>query len=331
MKSIAIFSVVILTLSMVFAGITNNVYAQEEPSILLTIAKRAETQIQNQISSASDDLKELFEEGKNEVRSLEESLTNDDMNSAKKHFLASMKIFTEISRQLASQTASQTQTTATQNNVKNPTGDLLRMYSYVNNLKSIAKNQNSTVDFTGLDNLFLEARQQISNKQYSEATETIREIKNSIIEINNQLRENASQQQTNRAQSFAQKYILQLDRLIEHSKSIGKSEEIITKLETAKDALTSASTPSGVIKEVRNILFIQQQFGLSEGNLLELRVLQIEKMLGNLNSTKSIDQDNLTEIHQDIEEIKAQISTNNFENATESIRNLVSFLQEFEI
>ncbi len=330
MKSITIFGALILTISLVFAGITNNVYAQDEPSILLTIAKRAENQIQNQISDASDELKRLFEEGKDEVEALEKSLSNDDMNSAKKHFLSSMKIFTEISRQLTSQTTTQTETTV-QNTVKNPTGDLLRMYGYVNNLKAIAKNQNSSVNFAELDELILEARQQIGEKQFSEASQTIREIKSTIIEINNELRQNASKQESNRAQSFAQKYISQLDRLIEHATTLGKSEELIQKLESAKNDLTSTTTPAGVIKEVRNILFIQQQFELSEGKLLELRIAQIEKSLEKISSTNQIDQDSLNQINQKIEEIKSQISSNNFESATESLRSLSSLLQELEI
>lgn len=331
MRSITFFGVLILTLSLVFGGITSNVYAQNEPSILLTIAKRAENQIQNQISNSSDELKQLFEEGKDEVKALEESLATDDMDSAKKHFLTSMKIFTEISRQLTPQTTTQTQTSTPQNNVKNPTSDLLRMYGYVNNLKEIAKNQNSPVDFTQLDNLFQEAREQISNKQFSEASQTIREIKTSIIQINNELRESASQQQSNRAQSFAQRYITQIDRLIEHSHFIGKSEDIIQKLESAKQSLIAATTPAEVVQEVRNVLFLQQQFDLTEGKLLELRIMQIEKTVENLTAANQTDQDSLNEINQTLQEIKNQTSTSDFEGATESIRSLTTILQELEI
>ena len=86
-----------------------------------------------------------------------------------------------------------------------------------------------------------------------------------------------------------------------------------------------------MIKGVRNILFIQQQFDLSEGKLLELRITQIEKTIEKLTSTNQIDQDSLNQINETIEEIKAQISSNNFESATESLRSLTSLLQELEI
>ena len=328
MNAITTFSITILTLSLIFGGITSSVYAQDQPNILLTIAKRAESQLENQILDSSDQLKQKFEEGKNEVRSIEESLSKDDLTSAKKHFLTAMKIFTEISRQLTTQ-QTQTETTSTQNNFENPIGDLNRMYGYVNNLKTIAKNQNSTINFTPLDDLFEKARQQIANKEFNVASETVREIKTTILEINNELRQNASQKESNRAQSFAQKYLKQLDRLIEHSQETGKSDEIIQKLETARDSLLSAETPGTVIKEVRNVLFLQQQFDLSEGKLLELRVEQIEKTIQKMNQTTN--SESFNEINQKIEDIKEQISTSNFEQATESLRSLTTLLQELEI
>ena len=42
----------------------------------------------------------------------------------------------------------------------------------VNSLKVIAKNQNAAVDFTSVDNLFLDAKTQINNYRYTEATHT---------------------------------------------------------------------------------------------------------------------------------------------------------------
>ena len=72
MKSVAFFAVLVLTLSLVFAGTTNSVYAADSSSILLTIAKRAQNQIEGQISDGTpDQIKQLFEQGKGEVKALE--------------------------------------------------------------------------------------------------------------------------------------------------------------------------------------------------------------------------------------------------------------------
>ncbi len=183
MKSIAIFGILILTASLVLGGMTNTVFAQENPSILSQIANRAQEQIQNQISNdSSEEIKKLFEEGKKEVEALEESLSNNDLTSAKKHFLSSMKIFTQISHQLNTIQTSQTSTNMIQT-VKNPSIDLLRMQGYVNNLKVIAKNNNASMDFSSLDQSFEITRNQIDNNQFKEASQTIHEIKKNHYKI----------------------------------------------------------------------------------------------------------------------------------------------------
>ncbi len=204
------------------------------------------------------------------------------------------------------------------------------MHGYVNNLKSISSNQNAEIDFSLLDELFIEARNHISNKQFKEASQTIHEIKNTILEINEELRQKSSQQQENRAQSFAEKYLKQLDRLIEHSQKIGQSEEIIQKLESAKEALTLASTPTQVINEVRNILRLQQEYDLSESKLLEQRINQIGKTATDLFDLGQIHQVNLDKINQQIEKAKDQQSKSNFEESTESLRSIESILQEYQ-
>ncbi len=329
MTNVTVYVMVMLAATLALGGMTSNAFAEEQPHILVKIAERAQNQIQNQISEdSSEDIKLLFEKGNNEVNALKESLDNEDMESAKQHFLSSMKIFSEISRQLTSQP--NTEASPSQSQYENPSNDLLRMHGYVNNLKSISSNQNAEIDFSLLDELFIEARNHISNKQFKEASQTIHEIKNTILEINEELRQKSSQQQENRAQSFAEKYLKQLDRLIEHSQKIGQSEEIIQKLESAKEALTLASTPTQVINEVRNILRLQQEYDLSESKLLEQRINQIGKTATDLFDLGQIHQVNLDKINQQIEKAKDQQSKSNFEESTESLRSIESILQEYQ-
>ena len=208
MKSIKIMGLLILVASLAVGGITNPASAQQDPEILIKIAKRAQDQIQQQINDESPlAIKELFQEGKNKVSSLETSLSNGDYSTAREDFLAAMKIFTEVSRQLTTKTA---QSQVTSNPTPNPTNDLLRLYSYANNLKSIAKNHNSTINFEHMDSLFVTAKNQIQNNQFTQASQTIHEIKQIILDINAELREAAAQKELTRAQVFAQKYLKQV-------------------------------------------------------------------------------------------------------------------------
>ena len=332
MKTIAIIGILILTVSLVFGGVTNTVLAQEDPSILTKIAKRAQDQILIQISNDSPkEILKLFEDGKKEVEAIEESLLTNDLTSAKEHFLSAMRIFTEISRQSATTQFSHTETTTTQTTQLNPSNDLLRMYSYVNNLKAIAKNHNSTIDFTQLNGLFEIARNQINSNQFNEVSQTIHEIKKSIIEINTELRQQASHQESNRAQAFAQKYLKQLDRLIELAQDTGKSEDIIEKLKVARESLTLATSPGDIIKQVRNILLLQQQFELSESKLLELRIIQIEKTILGLSNSDQINSDPIIEINETLQTIKDHLSKSEFDQANELLGSLATILEKIQI
>jgi len=327
MKSIKILGLLILVASLAAGGITNPASAQEDPEILVKIAKRAQDQIQKQITDESPvAIKELFQEGKNKVSSLETSLSNNDYTTAKEDFLTAMKIFSEVSHQLSDQPA---QSQVASKSTPNPSNDLLRLYSYANNLKNIARNHNSTINFDYLDGLFVTSKNQIQNNQFTQASQTIHEIKQTIIEINAELREEASQKELSRAQVFAQKYLKQIDRLIEHSQSTGVSQEIIQKFEVARENLSVASTPSQVIQEVRNTMILQQQFELTENKLLELRVDQIENTL-NSNSTE-LDENSLQELKESLQAIKTSISKSDFEEANKLLRSITSTLEQIQI
>ncbi|MFB5613584.1 MAG: hypothetical protein ACE5RI_00660 [Candidatus Nitrosomaritimum yanchengensis] len=327
MKSIKILGLLILVASLAVGGITNPASAQEDPQILVKIAKRAQDQIQKQITDESPiSIKELFQEGKNKVSSLETSLSNNDYTTAREDFLAAMKIFSEVSHQLSDQSA---QNQVASKSTPNPSNDLLRLYSYVNNLKNIARNHNSTINFDYLDGLFVTSKNQIQNNQFAQASQTIHEIKQTIIEINAELREEASQKELSRAQVFAQKYLKQIDRLIEHSQSTGVSQEIIQKFKAARENLSVASTPSQVIQEVRNTMILQQQYELTENKLLQLRVDQIEKTLDSIST--ELDENSLQELKESLQAIKTSISKSDFEEANKLLRSITSTLEQIQI
>ncbi|MFB5606990.1 MAG: hypothetical protein ACE5RG_02680 [Candidatus Nitrosomaritimum yanchengensis] len=327
MKSIKILGLLILVASLAVGGITNPASAQEDPQILVKIAKRAQDQIQKQITDESPmAIKDLFQEGKNKVSSLETSLSNNDYTTAREDFLAAMKIFSEVSHQLSDQSA---QNQVASKSTPNPSNDLLRLYSYVNNLKNIARNHNSTINFDYLDGLFVTSKNQIQNNQFAQASQTIHEIKQTIIEINAELREEASQKELSRAQVFAQKYLKQIDRLIEHSQSTGVSQEIIQKFKAARENLSVASTPSQVIQEVRNTMILQQQYELTENKLLQLRVDQIEKTLDSIST--ELDENSLQELKESLQAIKTSISKSDFEEANKLLRSITSTLEQIQI
>ncbi len=332
MKNITSFGLLILVASMALGGMTSNVSAQDDTTSLLKIAKRAQEQIHNQISAdSSDKVKRLFEEGTQEVNALEIALRSDNTGSAEEHFLSAMKIFTEISRQLVtSDTIPQTETDSVRSDVKDPSNLLQRLQGYVDSLKTIAEKHNALIDFSELDELFAKARQQISDHQFALALETLYEIKETIEEVKRELHEEASRHESQRAEEYAQKYLEQLDRLIENAKKQGVADEIIEKLETAKENLSSADNPREIIKEIRKIMSIKDQFELTENDGLESRVLQVEKTLSGLSQEDGVDQDDLDDALGTLESIKQHLYEGEFDAANDLLRNLAEQLQEIK-
>ena len=331
MKTVATFALLILVTSMIFGGMTSNVSAQDDPAILLKIAKRAQEQIHNQISdNSSSKVKELFEEGMQKVSALENALANDDINSAKEHFLSAMKIFTEISRQSSSNVSPQAETTTIRSDVKDPSNDLQRLQVYVTSLKTIAKKYNTTIDFSELDELFSQARQMISDRQFALALETLSKIKEKIVELNKELREEASKQEFQRAKEYARQYLEQLDRLIENAKKQGVSDEIIEQLETAKENLSLADDKNEIIEQIRKIISIKDQFELTKNDRLESRVLQLEKTISRLSQTDGVNLDDLKDARSTIQIIKSHLYNGEFETANDLLRDLAKQLEEIK-
>jgi len=345
MKTLATFGLLILVASMALGGMTSNVSAQDDnsptvsteptrndPKILLKIAKRAQEQLHNQISTdSSDKVKRLFEEGTQQVNALEKALRSDDAGSAKKYFLSAMKIFTEISRHLAtSDVAPQAETSSMSTQFRDPSNHLQRLQGYVDSLKTIAKKYNTSIDFSELDELFSKARQQISDHQFALALETLHEIKETIVEVKKELSEEASKHESQRANEYAQKYLEQLDRLIEHAKKQGVADEIIEKLEAAKENLSSADNPREIIKEIRKIMSIKDQFELTKNDRLESRVLQVEKTLSRLSQIDGVDQDDLVDARDTLANIKRHLSEGESYAANDLLRDLAKQLQEIK-
>ena len=331
MKKITSFVLLILVSSMVLGGMTNTVQAQTDPSILLKIAKHAQKQLENQINQdSSDKTKQLFKDGAQQIKALEESLRNNEIDLAKQHFLSAMRIFKEVSQQLSINQSSQVEMATLKATAEDPSADLLRMQNYVDNLKTIAKKYNTSVDFSELDDLFVTAKKQIIDRQFDDALQTISKIKQITVDFNNKIREYASQQEQSRAKEYAQKYLEQLDRLIENAKNKGLSEDIIQKLETARENLSSATNPHEIIKQVREIISIKEQFELTKNDRLESRVMQIEKILFTLSNSDKLSQTDLEDAKKTLQTIKRYLSQGEFETANELLRSLATLLEQFQ-
>ena len=314
----------VLVTTMILAGTVNSAFAQDDPSILVKIAKNAQDQIRKNISeNSSETIKALFQEGSSQVDALILSVNNNNIESAQKHFLSAMKIFKEIS-----QLSSDPQTDKViKFSEKDTSSDLLKLYRYTSSLKIIAENYNISINFTELENLFFIAEKQIREKQFIKAGETTNTIKESVYEIKKQLQDQALQQEPERAQ----KYLKQLDKLIASAKGQDISGDIIHQLEKSREDLSLVKDPRDIINQVRKINSIKANFELIQNDLLESRIVQTEKLIQKLSDNDKINSMELQEARETLQTIKEHFSENQFEPTNDLLRSLTSQLNEIQM
>ncbi|MBM2852155.1 MAG: hypothetical protein HW420_702 [Candidatus Nitrosotenuis sp.] len=251
--------------SMIFSAIPT-VLADSQLDSLVNIATQARTQVKLQLDRADHvpgDIRALYEQGNSETELLIYSVKQQDITQSKQHFLLAMKIFKQISMTLSTQTAAPKAAIVPQTSSQTPTaGDIDykilidRTEKYTNTLKAIATKNNISVDFTKLDELVQSAKAGITSNDMASVEKIFREIKTTIIDIQNQLKEKTSQKSADRAKSFANEYINKIDALLSQAKELGLSDDDVTKLKRVREELSTTNDPSQIIVKVKRVITI---------------------------------------------------------------------------
>jgi len=306
------------------------VQAQTDLTILSKIANQAMHQVQSQLKDDTpSEVKNLFEEGVNEVRLLEEALTENNTQSAKQHFLSAMTIFKKIYHMTTQAPKAELAAQRTPD-PRDLHSNLERAVNFLSKLKLIAEKQGTRIDFTEIDNLIETAKTAIRNGQYEEAEETIVKVNRLIIDINKTLQEQANQQKINRLKLFAQKYLDELDRLISFAKEKNYPQEDIDRLEQAKLNLSEASKPDEIIQQIRTIIHLKQELAVSKVKALESRINQLENKLERLSNIDGIDAAQIDEAKQMLVELKNQVLQHNYEKAAALLKSLTQLISSLE-
>ena len=327
MKIIVTISILLLISGISF-GISNEAYAQNDPSILLKIVKHTQEQIENQTpQDSSDKVKNLLETGNSHINSLDESLQNNDIESAKGHFLSAMKIFKEISKYLSpADTSSQINSLSEES--KKLSANLTRLHVHVENLKLITGNHDVSFDYSEIDNLFIKAKQYLVNNQIPETLDSIDKIKSIITDVKFKLHEHALKQESHRAKEYAQKYLEPTDRLIEQAKLQQIPSEMIEKLEASREILSLTESPEEIINEIRNIVFIKEKFDLSKNDRFESKILKIEKTIYFMAQNNQISEDKLDELQKQLEDIKYHLDQGDFSTVGNLLKQITTQIEE---
>ena len=235
MKKLALFAIFVLIFGTMSPSLVNHAYGQNDPSILLQIAIQADKQIVNQLNKNYENeipnsINNLYEKGHTAVKSLEQSLSDDDIENAKQDFLLAMNSFMQISR-IISQSTEKVVVIMSEKSNRNMSNELDRLEKYVKTLESISKKHNeieqSKDEFTKTYSLIKEIRKQITASENT--SKNITELKSLVNSIKSELRNSIAEKQSNAIKDFFEKFLVQIDQKLLEAKDLGRDEIEINK------------------------------------------------------------------------------------------------------
>ena len=235
MKKLALFAIIVLIFGTVSPSLANQAYGQNDPSILLRIAIQADKQIVNQLDKKYENeipnsINILYEKGHRAVKSLDQSLSNNDIEKAKQDFLSAMNSFMQISRIISQSSEKVIVVNVSQKSNQTLESKLDRLEKYVKTLESISQkhkiNQNDD-NFTTAYSLIQDIRNQIKNDE--DSSKNLNELQDLIKSIKNKIRDSIAEKQSNAVKNFFEKFLVQIDQKLIQAKDLGRDQIEIDK------------------------------------------------------------------------------------------------------
>jgi len=265
MKTLALFTIFVLIFGTALTSLTGDAYAQKDPNILLRIATQADEQISNQLersygNSIPSDIQTLYLQGQTAVVSLKNSLP-DDIEQAREDFLIAMKLFQQISRMISEPT---TEAKITRSDIsdRDLKSELNRLHKYFQSLKSVSEKQNTGIELSEIEELFILANKQINSGQTSDATQTIEEIKSLIILIKQHIHNSSSNSASDRVKGFVLNQLQKIQTILEtanidpDSLEFAEAKSLINEIESliSEDKLSNAKIKFGELNKIVKII-----------------------------------------------------------------------------
>ena len=335
-KKVTSISLLVLIASMIIGSIPNHVYADSQSDSLIKIATQARDQLRIQLSKidASQEIKEKFRLGTVEIESLIKASKDGNVSVAREHFLSAMKIFNEIIQQISERTSTSETTLSVSQPADAPRilNEIDRSERYIDQLKGISDKNGFEIDFSHAYELIDIAKNQLGTGNSEAANSTIKEIKNSISQLNDTLKEKTKQYTNDRAKTLAEKYLEDLDNLITEAEEVGVTQETLDKLSQIKEHLNPASNSSNVeqiINDLKYLISFKQDFENTKIQKLETRANQLELKIVQL-SNSPYEVPELGKAKDMYSNLTALISEGNYTGALQVLNSLNGLINEIE-
>ena len=235
MKKLAFFAIIVLICGTMSPSLVNHAYGQNDPSILLRIAIQADKQIVNQLdkryeNQIPNNINILYDKGHTAVKSLDQSLSNNDIEKAKQDFLLAMNSFMQISRIMSQSSEKSIEVNVSVIPHQALESKIDRIEKFVQTLESISKKHNivqNKDEFTKAHSLIKEIRDQITSNQ--NPSEKITELNNLMNSIQKEIRNSIAEKQSNAIKNFFEKFLVQIDQKLIEAKDLDRNQIEIDK------------------------------------------------------------------------------------------------------
>ena len=235
MKKLAFFAIIVLVFGTMSPSLVNHASGQNDPSILLRIAVQADKQIVNQLdkryeNQIPNNINILYDKGHTAVKSLDQSLSNNDIEKAKQDFLLAMNSFMQISRIMSQSSEKSIEANVSVISNQALESKIDRIEKFVQTLESISKKHNivqNKDEFTKAHSLIKEVRNLITSNQ--NPSEKIAELNNLMNSIQKEIRNSISEKQSNAIKNFFEKFLVQIDQKLIEAKDLDRNQIAIDK------------------------------------------------------------------------------------------------------
>ena len=235
MKKLALFAIIVLIFGTMSPSLVNHAYGQNDPSILLRIAVQADKQIVNQLdkryeNQIPNNINILYDKGHTAVKSLDQSLSSNDIEKAKQDFLLAMNSFMQISRIMSQSSEKSIEVNVSVIPHQALESKIDRIEKFVQTLESISKKHNivqNKDEFTKAHSLIKEIRDQITSNQ--NPSEKITELNNLMNSIQKEIRNSIAEKQSNAIKNFFEKFLVQIDQKLIEAKDLDRNQIEIDK------------------------------------------------------------------------------------------------------
>jgi len=271
-----IFFSLFLVVSMGFVTIPNTAHADSQLDILVKITQNAKEHIKNDIdklSDASQQVFDLYDKGTREAVLLIQAAENEDVGSARQHFISAMIAFKQASLAISENESQKTPQVI----ISDQSQTIKKYENNVKKLQLISTKLNADVDFEQIDQLLALAKANNVKGNLEQTKEVLSKIASEGKQIQKLLYEISEQNRIHKAKQFVQKHAERINNLILQAKTFGlhESADVITQSQIQLQQANSANQ----IKQQFKIIIIHQQKVEQVKNITQTELLRLQSLL----------------------------------------------------